>query len=60
MLVWLFIILIYDLLVERAWKVDVRQFMKRTSISDSRSVVNITDKRLRIEVQPTQSIWGRN
>jgi len=31
---------------------DLRQFVKRKSISDSRSVQNISDKRLRIEVQP--------
>jgi len=31
---------------------DMRQFMKSKSISDSRSVENISDKRLRIEVQP--------
>ena len=34
---------------------DIRQFMKRKSISDSRSVENISDKRLRIEFQPAQS-----
>jgi len=33
----------------------IRQFMKRKSVSDSRSVENISDKRLRIEVQPEQS-----
>jgi len=36
-------------------KIDIRKFMKRKSISDSRSVENISDKRLRIEVQPTQT-----
>ena len=34
---------------------DIRQFMVRKSISDSRSVENISDKRLRIEVQPAQT-----
>jgi len=32
--------------------------MKRKSISDSRSVENISNKSLRIEVQPAPS-WGR-
>jgi len=32
-------------------KLDIRQFMKSKSISDSRSVENILYKRLRIEVQ---------
>jgi len=37
-------------------EMDVRQFMKnRKSISNSRSVKNISDKRLRIEVQPAQT-----
>ena len=36
-------------------KIDVRQFMKRKSVSDSRSVENILDKRLRLEVQPAQT-----
>jgi len=34
---------------------DIRQFMKRKSIYDNRSVENISDNRLRIEVQPTQA-----
>jgi len=34
---------------------DIRQFMKRKSISDSWSAENISDKRLRIEFQPAQS-----
>jgi len=34
---------------------DIRQFMKRKSISDSRSVENISDKRLKREVQQTQT-----
>jgi len=34
---------------------DIRQFMKRKSISDSRIVENIWDKRLWIEVQPAQA-----
>jgi len=34
---------------------DIMQFMKRKSISDSRSVENISDKRLRIEVRPAQT-----
>jgi len=29
---------------------DIRQFIERKSISDRRSVENISDKRLRIEV----------
>ena len=33
----------------------IRQFMKRKSICDSRSVKNISDKRLRMKVQPAQS-----
>jgi len=39
----------------RLWlrKQEIRRFMKRKSICDSRSVENISDKRLRIEVQPT-------
>ena len=36
-------------------KTDIRQFMKRKTISDSRSVENISDKKLRIEVQPAQT-----
>jgi len=50
---WLF--LNYDLFVKRARKVDVRQFMKRKNICDSRSVEKISDKRLRIEVQSAQT-----
>ena len=34
---------------------DFRQFMKGKSIYDSRSVKNISNKRLRIEVQPVQT-----
>jgi len=34
---------------------DIGQLIKRKSISDSRSVENILDKRLRIEVQPSQT-----
>jgi len=34
---------------------DIRQFMKRISISDSRSVENISDKILKIEFQPAQT-----
>jgi len=34
---------------------DIRQFMKWKSISDSRSVENISEKRLIIEVQPVQT-----
>ena len=45
----------YDVFVESAQKLDVRQFMKRTSISDSRSAETISNKRLRIEVQPAQT-----
>jgi len=36
---------------------DIRQFMKRKSISDSWNAENISDKRLRIEVQPPQTNW---
>jgi len=36
-------------------KMDISQFMKRKSISGSRIVENISDKRLRIEVQPAQT-----
>jgi len=35
---------------------DIRQFMKRKSIFDTRILENISDKRLRIEVQPEQTI----
>jgi len=34
---------------------DTTQFMEWKSISDSRSTENISDKRLRIEVQPAQT-----
>ena len=34
---------------------DIRQFMKRKRIYDSRSVENISDKILRNEVQPAQT-----
>ena len=34
---------------------DIKQFMKRKGIPDSRSVENISDKRLRIEVQQAQT-----
>jgi len=34
---------------------DIGQLIKRKSISDSQSVENILDKRLRIEVQPAQT-----
>jgi len=34
---------------------DIREFMKRKSISDSRIVGNISDRRLWIEVQPAVS-----
>jgi len=33
---------------------DISQFVVRKHISDSRSLENISDKRLRIEVQPAQ------
>jgi len=33
---------------------DIRQFMKRKSIPDSRNVENISEKRLKTEVQPAQ------
>ena len=36
-------------------KLDIRQLMNRKSISDSRSVEKISDKRLRSEVQPAQT-----
>ena len=38
----------HDLFVENARKMDIRQFVKRKSISDSRSVKNISCKRLRV------------
>ena len=34
---------------------DIKQFMKGKSISDSRSAENISDKELRIEVRPAQT-----
>jgi len=34
---------------------DIRQFLKRKSICDSRNVENNSDKRLRIEVQTEQT-----
>jgi len=34
---------------------DIREFMKRKRISHSRSSERISDKRLRIEVQPAQT-----
>ena len=34
---------------------DIRQFMKRKSISDSWNEENVSDKRLWIEVQPPQT-----
>jgi len=34
---------------------DIRQFMNRKSISDSRSIENIPDYTLRSEVQPAQA-----
>jgi len=45
----------YDLLVESAQKMDIRQFMKRKSISDSQSVESTSEKILRVEVQPIQT-----
>jgi len=33
----------------------IRQFMKRKSLSDCRSVEKISDERLRLEVQPEQT-----
>ena len=36
-------------------KMDIRQFMKRKSIFDSWNAENISDKRLRIDVQPPQT-----
>jgi len=45
----------YDLFVESSRKMDIRQFLKRKSISVSRSAENISDKTLRIEVQPLQT-----
>jgi len=38
---------------------DIRLFMKGKSISDNRSVENISDKSLRTEVQSVQTKWGR-
>jgi len=34
---------------------DIKQFMKRKCISDSWNAENISDKRLKIEVQPPQT-----
>jgi len=34
---------------------DITQFIKRSNISDSRSVENISGKRLKIEIQPAQT-----
>jgi len=34
---------------------DITQFTKRKSVSNSRSVENILDKRLRTDVQPAQT-----
>jgi len=34
---------------------DIRQFMKRKSISDSQSVDNISNKRFIMEIQPAQA-----
>jgi len=42
--------------VESARKMDIKQFMKMKSISDSRSVKNISNKRLRIEFQRAAQI----
>jgi len=53
-LFWLLIFLNFDLIVESAGKMDIRQFMKRKSISESRGVESISDKRLKIEVQTAQ------
>jgi len=36
-------------------KIGIRQFIKRKSLSDSRKVENISDARLRLEVQPAQT-----
>jgi len=36
---------------------DIKQFMKRKNVTDSRSVENILDKRLRIEIQPALTNW---
>jgi len=41
--------------VESAQKMDIRQFMKRKSISDSQSVESTSEKILRVEVQPIQT-----
>jgi len=38
---------------------DIRQFMKRKSISDSRSVENNSDKRLRNWGSTSTDWWGR-
>jgi len=54
MLFWLFIILNL-LVVESVRKNSIRQFVKGKSISNSGSVENILDKRLKIEVQPAQT-----
>ena len=41
----------------RAQKTGIVQLIKRKNISDNRSVENILDKRLRLEVQPAQTNW---
>jgi len=48
---WLFL----KRICRKCSKMDSRKFMKRKRISDSRSVEKISDKRLRIEVQPPQT-----
>ena len=55
MLFWPLIILKLWLFVESAEKMGIRQFMKRKSLSDCRSVEKISDERLRLEVQPEQT-----
>jgi len=55
MLFWPLIIFNLWLICRKRSKMDIRQFIKRKGISDSRSVEKISDKRLRIEVQSAQT-----
>jgi len=56
MFFWPLIILLnYDLFVEMLEKMDIRQFMKRKSISDSRSVKSISCKSWRMRFDRPQT-----
>jgi len=50
--------LCYSIIVQTVRENGYWHFMKRKSIVDSRSVENITDKKLRIEVQPQHRLMG--